>query len=96
MILVKSESEFREYIKKDRVLVDFYADWCNPCKMMDMIFEDFHDIEIVKVDIDRFRGIAKEYKVMSIPNLKIFSNGDVIKEAVGFMNRDEFSKFIND
>ena len=52
--------------------------------------------EIVKIDVDRFGHIAKEYKVLSIPALKIFSNGEVIKEKTGLMSRDEIKKFIEE
>ncbi len=93
---IKTVEEFKEVIKKDRVLIDFYADWCNPCKMMGMILEDIDSIEIVKVDVDRFGTIAKEYKVMSIPALKIFSKGEIVKESVGFMSREELEEFIKE
>ena len=85
-----------EVIKKDRVLIDFYAEWCNPCKMLGMILEDVDKIEVVKLDVDRFGSIAKEYKVMSIPAIKIFSNGKVEKESVGFMSREELNNFIKE
>ena len=96
MRYIKTKEEFYEVIKSDRVLVDFYADWCNPCKMLGMILEDVDKIEVVKLDVDRFGTIAKEYKVMSIPALKIFSNGEVIKETTGLMSRDELDKFISE
>ena len=96
MIYIKTENEFKEIISKEKVLVDFYADWCNPCKMMDMVLEDIDSIKIVKVDIDRFRSLAKEYKVMSIPAMKIIENGEIIKESVGFMSRDELMNFIKE
>ena len=93
---IKTVEEFHEVIKKERVLIDFYADWCNPCKMLEMILEDVDKIEVVKVDVDRFGSIAKEYKVLSIPALKIFSNGEVVKERTGLMTRDELYKFITE
>ena len=93
---IKTVEEFHEVIKKERVLVDFYADWCNPCKMLGMILEDVDKIEVVKVDVDRFGSIAKEYKVLSIPALKIFSNGEVVKERTGLMSREELDKFIDE
>ena len=93
---IKTVDEFNEVIKSERVLIDFYADWCNPCKMMEMILEDVEDIEIYKVDVDRFRKIAKDYKVLSIPAIKIFSNGKVEKESVGFMSREELNNFIKE
>lgn len=93
---IKTVEEFKEVIKKDRVLIDFYADWCNPCKMMEMILEDIDSIEVVKLDVDRFGTIAKEYKVLSIPALKIFSKGEIVKEKVGLMTREELNKFIEE
>jgi len=93
---IKTVEEFHEVIKKDKVLIDFYADWCNPCKMLGMILEDVDKIEVVKVDVDRFGSIAKEYKVLSIPALKIFSNGEVVKERTGLMSREELDKFIDE
>ena len=93
---IKTVDEFNEVIKSERVLIDFYAEWCNPCKMLGMILEDIDSIDVVKVDVDRFGTIAKEYKVMSIPALKIFSKGEIVKEAVGFMSREELKKFISE
>ena len=95
MKYIKTVNEFNEAIQGEKVLVDFYADWCNPCKMIGMILEEIEDIDIVKVDVDRFGTIAKEYKVLSIPSLKIFSKGEVIKERTGFMTRDELEEFIS-
>lgn len=96
MIFIKNDVEFYDLIKEEKVLVDFYAEWCNPCKMLDMILQDVQDIKVVKVDVDKFRSIAKEYKVLSIPSLKIFSHGEVVKEKVGFITRDELDKFLNE
>lgn len=93
---IKTEKEFYDIIKGDRVLIDFYAEWCAPCKMLGIILEDVTDIEVVKVDIDRFMNIAKEYKVLSIPALKIFSNGEIEKESTGLMSRDELNEFIKE
>ena len=93
---IKTVDEFNEVIKSERVLIDFYADWCNPCKMLGMILEDIDSIDVVKVDVDRFGTIAKEYKVMYIPALKICSKGEIVKEAVGFMSREELKKFISE
>ena len=93
---IKTVEEFYEVIKKDKVLIDFYADWCNPCKMLGMILEDVDKIEVVKVDVDRFGSIAKEYKVLSIPALKIFLIGELVRERTGLMRREELDKFIDE
>ncbi len=95
---LKVKNEFDSIIKKGPVLVDFYADWCGPCKMMEPILDEidneYDDIEILKVNTDNFMSIAREYKIMSIPDLKIFENGKVIKEKSGFMTKDELLKFL--
>ena len=95
---LKVKNEFDSIIKKGPVLVDFYAEWCGPCKMMEPILDEidneYDDIEILKVNTDNFMSIAREYKIMSIPDLKIFENGKVIKEKSGFMTKDELLKFL--
>lgn len=94
---IKTENEFYEIIQsEEKVLIDFYAEWCNPCKVMGTILESIDSIPVIKIDIDRFRNIAKEYKVMTIPSLKIFSSGEVIKEKTGLMSKDELINFINE
>ena len=89
---------FNELIKKEKVLVDFYADWCGPCQMLSPILEELskenNDIEIIKVNTDEFMGLAQEYGIMSIPALKLFSNGKIVKEKVGFMTKEELEDFI--
>lgn len=99
MITIKTAGEFQEIIKSDRVIVEFYADWCTPCKMIDMIIEEIEEennISFVKVDTDRFRSIAKENKVLTVPVVKIFEHGKVVKEKQGLMRKDELLSFINE
>ena len=93
---IKTKSEFEELIK-GKVLVDFYADWCGPCKMLRPILErvgEKLDYEIVGLNVDMFRSIAMKYRVMSIPNLILFENGKVIKEEKGFKTEDELGLFL--
>lgn len=97
---IKMLSDFDELIKQEKVVAYFYADWCGPCKMLDMILEDIEeetpDITFVKVDADRFRKICKDYRVLSVPVLIMFSNGKVVKEQSGLMRREEVLSFLND
>ena len=88
------ENDFDSEIKDKRILVDFYADWCGPCRMMGTVLENVDSIDILKVNIDKFPEIAQKYGVMSIPTLSIFENGNSIKTRVGFMNADELNDFI--
>lgn len=98
MKYIKTVKEFNEEVKKGRVLVDFYADWCGPCKMLSEVLEEvskeYNDIEIIKVNTDNFLSLAREYKIMSIPALKIFEDGKVVKETVGFMTKEELKNFL--
>ena len=78
MKVIESIKEFDEAIKGDKVLVDFYADWCGPCKMISPILEQVEkeeDVTIVKVNVDELQDLAMQYGVMTIPNLKLFEKG---------------------
>ena len=92
------EDDFNEIIK-NKVLVDFYADWCGPCKMLAMEIEKAAseiDIDIVKVNVDDEEDIARKYGVMSIPTLILFENGQELKKTIGFMPKDKIKEFIED
>lgn len=88
------ETNFDEAISNKKILVDFYADWCGPCRMMGEVLENIDNIEILKVNVDKFPELAQRYMVMSIPTLLLMDNGKVIKSNVGFMNEDEINEFI--
>ena len=97
MTIIKSIKEFNELIKEDKVLVDFYADWCGPCKMISPILEQVEkeeEVTIVKVNVDELQDLAMKYGVMTIPNLKLFEKGKIKNENVGLMSKDEVKNFI--
>ena len=96
MSLIHYEKEFNELIKKEAV-VDFYATWCGPCKMFGPIFEEVSkekDVNFVKLDVDNFSDIAREYGVMSIPTIIVFRDGKEVKRFTGFMSKEEFLGFL--
>lgn len=96
MGLIHYENDFSTLIK-DKAVVDFYATWCGPCRMFGPVFEEVskdEDFNFVKLDVDKYSDIAREYGVMSIPTIILFENGNEVKRFTGFMSKDEFIKFL--
>lgn len=93
MVKIYDGKDFDEIIK-GRVLVDFYADWCGPCKMLGPVLEKINDIDIVKVNVDKNEDLARKYGIMSIPCVILFNNGEEIKRNIGFMNEEKVKEFI--
>lgn len=96
---INSEIEFQDAISSKKILVVFSAEWCGPCKVLDEILKEIDTdniIEIATIDTDRFRGIAREYKVLSVPTLLVFENEKLIKEKKGLMSKSELINFINE
>jgi len=82
-------------IIKEKVLVDFYATWCGPCKMLSPVLEKItSDIKVVKVDVDKYQDLAREYGVMSIPCLILFEDNKEIKRNIGFIPESKLKEFI--
>jgi len=80
------------------VIVDFYGTWCMPCKMLAPILEKVsneHNIKLAKVDIDENIEIVKQIKIMSVPTLKIFKNGQEINASIGVINEEKLLSLLN-
>lgn len=93
MVNYDGSKDFLEVIK-GRVLVDFYATWCGPCRMLGPVLEQIDAIEIVKVNVDEYPEIARKYGVMSIPCLILFDEGKEVKRNVGFLPLEKVKEFI--
>ena len=76
-------------------LIDFYADWCGPCKMLGQVLESMEDVNIIKINVDEEEELAKRYKIMSIPNLLIIKDGEIKKQLIGFRSKEELLKEID-
>lgn len=98
-LLHLTNENFNDLISSGKVLVDFYAEWCGPCKMISPILEEIsmenNSIKIIKINVDEHSDIATKYGVMSIPTLILFENGKEIKKNVGFMPKEDIINFIN-
>ena len=77
---------------KNLTIIDFYADWCGPCKMLSQVLEQLENIDIIKINVDKHEDLAKKYKVMSIPYLLIVKDGKIEKELLGFKSRDDLEE----
>ena len=92
--------EFEETIKSDTTLVDFFADWCGPCKMLGPVLEEadglYPEINFVKVNIDENMDLAEKFGIMSIPQVYIFRDGEVVGKAGGYQDINGVKKFIDD
>lgn len=96
-----NKSNFEEIINRDKkVLADFNADWCGPCKilkpMLEEISETYENIKIVSINIDDEDELAEKYNVSSIPCLVLFDKGTEIKRNVGLISKDEIESIIGD
>lgn len=95
MIKYLENENFDEIIKEGKVLVDFYAEWCGPCKMLGSVLENIDFVDILKVNTDMHPELARKYGVMSIPTLIVFENGEIKNQAVGFKDIDEIKNMVN-
>lgn len=101
MEIIHLQDEKLEDLKKEgNVLVDFYADWCGPCKMLGGVLESLSeeraDLKIVKINVDQHQDIAGEYGVMSIPAVFLFKDGQETNRFIGYKTLEEIEEMINE
>ncbi len=93
-----NEKVFDEKIKEGRVLVDCFATWCGPCRMLAPIIEQLanenSDYKFYKLDVDNANEVPKQYGIMSIPTLLIFEDGNLKEKIVGFISKEELEEKI--
>lgn len=94
------EDEFEKETKEGLVLVDFFASWCGPCRMMSMILEEISEelgdkVKIVKVDVDEDENLARRFGIMSIPTLLLYVDGKLYEKHVGVWQKDVLIELIS-
>ena len=93
-------SSFNEIIAVDKpVLIDFFAEWCGPCKMMPPILEQVKDelgdnVKIIKIDVDKNQNLAAKYQVRGVPTLMIFKNGKQVWKQSGVVQKQELVRLL--
>lgn len=93
-----SKDEFNKLISEDLVLVDFFATWCGPCKMLSPIIDELvneRQFKVVKIDVDQNMELAQEYGIMSVPTLILFSKGKLLDKKSGFVPKEVLVEWIN-
>ncbi|MDY0214280.1 MAG: thioredoxin [Bacilli bacterium] len=99
IIYLEDAKDFQKLIAEGDVLVDFYADWCGPCRMLGPVLEQVEkerpDVTILKVDVDTFGALAQQFSVFSIPTLKLMKNGVPVASKTGYLAKEPLLRFID-
>ena len=101
MAKVATNTNFQELLQDNKlVVVDFWATWCGPCRMLSPILDEVEEemadkISVVKVNVDDADQIAMQYRIMSIPTLLFFKNGQLVDKTVGAMSKNVLVEKIN-
>ena len=100
--VLTSDTFEQEVLKADKVvLVDFYADWCGPCKMMAPALEEIADeeadiVKVCKINVDEAPDVARQYRVMSIPNMVLFKDGEAVNRFVGVTDKTDIVEAVKE
>lgn len=90
-----TEVNFDELINGELVLVDFFATWCGPCKMLSPILDELESVNVVKIDVDECPTLARKFGIMSVPTLMIFKEGKLKDTKSGAMPKAMLEDWIN-
>lgn len=97
---VATERDFEKHLEKDLVLVDFWAVWCGPCRMLAPVLEQLEEendkLEVVKVNVDENSELARNYRIMSIPTMILFKGGEPVKTIVGVKPKRQLEEELKD
>ena len=94
---IHNEQQFNEEVKKGLVIVDFYADWCGPCKMLAPELEKLDEeeqVSILKINVDELPTLARKFGIMNIPTLLLYKEGEIKNKKLGYMPVSALKEFI--
>ncbi len=97
---ITSENFNKEVMESEiPVLIDFWAEWCTPCKMMSKVVEELEEelkgtIKVGKINVDEETKLATKYGIMSIPTFMIFKNGEVVQTKIGMQDKEELKRML--
>lgn len=96
---IENEKQFNEEISEGFAVVDFFATWCGPCRMLSPILEDVSetrdDAKFFKVDVDENYDLAKSFGIMSVPTVLFFKNGSLVDKSIGLINSEKINQIID-
>lgn len=86
---LESQDNFFDLVEKGVILVDFYTEWCGPCKMLSSILESIDYMDVLKVDADKFPELAMKFGIMSVPTLCFYKDGLLMQKEIGYRTPEE-------
>ena len=98
LMKVVNSNEFRSEISEGVVLVDFFATWCGPCKMLSPIIDELSEdrsLEVVKIDIDKNEDLVKEFGIMSVPTIVLLKDNKEVARNIGFIRKNDLESWIS-
>ena len=98
-ITVLNDEKLGELINEGYSLVDYFATWCGPCKMLAPVLEEYseeqEEIKVIKVDVDKFSDMASASNIMGVPTLILYKDSKELSRKSGYMNLDELKKWVD-